>query len=63
MKKIVKCEVEIPAGIENDGMLEDLLSNKIEDAFAESYGVNGNDIIAFNVEVIDENQEQEGTKV
>ena len=29
MKKIVKCEVELPAGVENDGMLEDLLSTKI----------------------------------
>lgn len=53
MKKIVKCEVELPAGVENDGMLEDLLSAKI-DAFAESYGVNGDDIIAYNVEVINE---------
>lgn len=54
MKKIVKCEVELSAGVENDGMLEDLLSTKIEDAFAESYGVNGDDIIAYNVEVINE---------
>ena len=45
MKKIVKCEVELPAGYENDGMLENLLSAKIEDAFAESYGVNGDDIM------------------
>ena len=48
MKKIVKCEVELPAGYENDGMLENLLSAKIEDAFAESYGVNGDDIMAYN---------------
>ena len=54
MKKIVKCEVELPAGYENDGMLENLLSAKIEDAFAESYGVNGDDIMAYNVEVINE---------
>ena len=54
MKKIVKCEVELPAGVENDGMLEELLSTKIEDAFAESYGVDGNDIIAYNFEVINE---------
>ena len=54
MKKIVKCEVELPAGVEYDGMLEFLLSTKIEDAFAESYVVNGDDIIAYNVEVINE---------
>lgn len=54
MKKIVKCEVELPAGYEDDGTLEDLLSARIEDAFAESYGINGMDIIAYNIEVTDE---------
>ena len=54
MKKIVKCEVELPAGYENDGWLEKLLGTSIESDFAESYGVDGLDVVAHNLEVTDE---------
>ena len=54
MKKIVKCEVELPAGHENDGWLKELLGTSIESAFAESYGVDGLDVTAYNLEVTDE---------
>lgn len=54
MKKIVKCEVELPAGYENDGWLDELLGARIEDAFAESYGVDGLNVTAYNIEVTDE---------
>lgn len=57
MKKIVKCEVELPAGYENDGWLEKLLGTSIEDAFAESYGVDGLDVTAYNIEVTDGKEE------
>ena len=57
MKKIIKCEVELPAGSENDGWLEKLLRARIEDAFAESYGVDGLDVTAYNIEVTDEKEE------
>lgn len=58
MKKRVTCEVELPDGYENDGMLEDLISSLMEDAFAESYGISGLDIIAYNVEVTEEDSNE-----
>ena len=34
--------------------MEELLSNRIVDAFAESYGIDGLDVVACNLEVTDE---------
>lgn len=54
MKKSVTCIVEIYSECEDDGTLEDLLSSHIEDAFAESYNIDVNDISVYGIEVINE---------
>lgn len=55
MNKIVKCEVELSSGAKGYESLEDLyvlLSDKIEEAFSEYYGVHLDDVIAYNIEVL-----------